>query len=89
MEKKAFNCFLCGHGFRVIIYFKFFFYFRIGKFSEAGKGTPEDLLYFYSHLDAGGTVRRIDEVLLIYRYHPDATTFSVDELVDLILFFIN
>lgn len=54
-------------------------YERVGKFSEAGKGTPEDLLFFYNHLDAGGTLRRIDEVLLIYRYHSDATTFSVDE----------
>lgn len=52
---------------------------RAGKFSEAGKGTPEDLIFFYKHLDEGGTVRRIDEVLLIYRYHENATTFSILE----------
>ncbi|KAK3922434.1 UDP-GlcNAc:betaGal beta-1,3-N-acetylglucosaminyltransferase-like protein 1, partial [Frankliniella fusca] len=52
---------------------------RVGKFSEAGKGTPEDLIFFYKHLDGGGTVRRIDECLLIYRYHQNAMTFSIHE----------
>lgn len=52
---------------------------RVGAFSEDGRGTPEDLLFFYRHLDLGGTVRRLDEVLLSYRYHPAQTTFSVHE----------
>lgn len=52
---------------------------RVGGFSEAGQGTPEDLLFFYKHLDHKGTIRRVDEVLLIYRYHENATTFSIHE----------
>lgn len=52
---------------------------KIGIFSEQGSGTPEDLLFFYDHLDAGGDVFRVDKPLLNYRYHPDATTFSIDE----------
>lgn len=46
-------------------------------FSEDGKGTPEDLIFFYKHLDLGGCILRADEFLLKYRYHPEATTFSV------------
>lgn len=52
---------------------------EVGGFSEAGKGTPEDLLFFFSHLRNGGEVHRIDEDLLTYRYHLQATTFSVSE----------
>ncbi|EEB11236.1 glycosyltransferase, putative [Pediculus humanus corporis] len=52
---------------------------KVGLFSEKGKGTPEDLLFFYAHLDLGGTVRRVDKVLLYYRYHSNCTTFSVSE----------
>ncbi|XP_071533180.1 queuosine-tRNA galactosyltransferase-like [Panulirus ornatus] len=52
---------------------------RVGGFNEAGAGTPEDLLFFFTHLQKGGQVVRHDEELLIYRYHPQATTFSVDE----------
>jgi hypothetical protein len=48
-------------------------------FDESGKGTPEDLIFFYKHLDAGGDVLRTEEVLLTYRYHAGATTFSVSE----------
>ncbi|XP_055389404.1 UDP-GlcNAc:betaGal beta-1,3-N-acetylglucosaminyltransferase-like protein 1 [Condylostylus longicornis] len=48
-------------------------------FSENGKGTPEDLIFFYKHLDNGGNVIRSNEILLIYRYHLSATTFSVSE----------
>ncbi|XP_022659476.1 UDP-GlcNAc:betaGal beta-1,3-N-acetylglucosaminyltransferase-like protein 1 isoform X2 [Varroa destructor] len=55
-------------------------YSRIpGGFSEQGKGTPEDLIFFYKHLDLGGSIRRVDEDLLMYRYHPNATTFSISE----------
>lgn len=52
---------------------------RVGGFSEAGQGTPEDLIFFYRHLDLGGAVRRVDETLLVYRYHENATTFSILE----------
>ncbi|XP_050692203.1 UDP-GlcNAc:betaGal beta-1,3-N-acetylglucosaminyltransferase-like protein 1 isoform X1 [Eriocheir sinensis] len=52
---------------------------RVGGFSEEGAGTPEDLIFFFHHLRLGGRVLRHDDELLIYRYHPHATTFSVSE----------
>ncbi|XP_060108272.1 UDP-GlcNAc:betaGal beta-1,3-N-acetylglucosaminyltransferase-like protein 1 isoform X1 [Heteronotia binoei] len=52
---------------------------HVGKFDEGGKGTPEDLLYFYEHLRKGGEVFRVDQCLLLYRYHPKAATHSVLE----------
>lgn len=52
---------------------------KIGGFSEAGKGTPEDLLFYFAHLKLQGILLRVDEDLLMYRYHPEATTFSIDE----------
>ncbi|CAL8130690.1 unnamed protein product [Orchesella dallaii] len=53
-----------------------------GGFSESGKGTPEDLIFFYKHLDQNGMVARVDEELMVYRYHSSATTFSVtDEII--------
>ncbi|XP_064080487.1 LOW QUALITY PROTEIN: UDP-GlcNAc:betaGal beta-1,3-N-acetylglucosaminyltransferase-like protein 1 [Macrobrachium nipponense] len=51
----------------------------VGGFSEAGKGTPEDLIFFYKHIGSGGKIIRHDDELLIYRYHPHATTFSIHE----------
>lgn len=52
---------------------------NVGGFSESGKGTPEDLIFFYKHLDLNGRVCRVDEVLLEYTYHPEAATFSIHE----------
>lgn len=52
---------------------------RVGGFSETGAGTPEDLIFFYRHLDMGGKVARVDKSLLLYFYHPSATTFSIDK----------
>ncbi|KAJ9596448.1 hypothetical protein L9F63_012532 [Diploptera punctata] len=52
---------------------------RIGGFSEEGKGTPEDLIFFYKHLDEGGKLYKVPECLLVYRYHQHATTFTVHE----------
>lgn len=52
---------------------------RVGGFDETGKGTPEDLIFFYRHLDLNGGIHRVDEVLLVYRYHPLQTTFTIDE----------
>ena len=40
---------------------------------------PEDLLFFYDHLRKGGGVVRVDQSLLLYRYHPSAATHSVLE----------
>ncbi|XP_047688038.1 UDP-GlcNAc:betaGal beta-1,3-N-acetylglucosaminyltransferase-like protein 1 isoform X3 [Prionailurus viverrinus] len=51
----------------------------VGPFDEGGKGEPEDLLFFYSHLRKGGGVIRVDQSLLLYRYHPNAATHSVLE----------
>ncbi|XP_065193924.1 queuosine-tRNA galactosyltransferase-like [Sycon ciliatum] len=51
---------------------------RAGPFDESGKGTPEDLLFFFSHLRHGGGVGRCDEDLLMYRYHENAATFSIN-----------
>ena len=52
-----------------------------GGFSEEGYGTPEDLIFFYSHLDNKGNILRADEVILEYLYHPGATTFSIQQYV--------
>lgn len=48
-----------------------------GGFSEEGKGCPEDLIFFYKHLDQQGIIKRVEECLLKYRYHSGSTTFSV------------
>lgn len=52
-------------------------YRNVGGFNESGTGTPEDLIFFYNHIDLGGELYRVDEELLIYTYHEGATTFSV------------
>ena len=51
----------------------------VGGFDESGRGTPEDLIFFNKHLDIGGKLARVDEDLLMYRYHANAATFSVSE----------
>ncbi|XP_067296774.1 queuosine-tRNA galactosyltransferase isoform X2 [Pseudorasbora parva] len=52
---------------------------RVGPFEERGKGVPEDLIFFYQSLRCGGSVVRVDECLLVYRYHERAATHSVLE----------
>lgn len=52
---------------------------KVGGFDEGGQGVPEDLIFFYRHLDLGGSVMRVDEDLLMYRYHITSATFSVKE----------
>ncbi|XP_028175599.1 UDP-GlcNAc:betaGal beta-1,3-N-acetylglucosaminyltransferase-like protein 1 [Ostrinia furnacalis] len=52
-------------------------YDRVGGFNESGLGTPEDLIFFYNHVDLGGDLHRIDEELVIYTYHELSATFSV------------
>ncbi|XP_040505556.1 UDP-GlcNAc:betaGal beta-1,3-N-acetylglucosaminyltransferase-like protein 1 isoform X3 [Gallus gallus] len=54
-------------------------FYHVGKFDEGGKGVPEDLLFFYKHLQKGGGVLRVNRCLLLYRYHPQAATHSVHE----------
>ncbi|KAK7161059.1 hypothetical protein R3I94_003898 [Phoxinus phoxinus] len=51
----------------------------VGAFNEGGKGVPEDLLFFYQSLRCGGVLLRVEECLLVYRYHPLAATHSVLE----------
>ncbi|XP_029950777.1 UDP-GlcNAc:betaGal beta-1,3-N-acetylglucosaminyltransferase-like protein 1 isoform X2 [Salarias fasciatus] len=52
---------------------------EVGSFDEGGKGVPEDLLFFYQSLRRGGGLTRVDECLLVYRYHDNAATHSVTE----------
>lgn len=52
---------------------------KVGGFSEKGKGIPEDLIFFYKHLDLSGQVTRVNADLMKYRYHPECTTFSISE----------
>ncbi|XP_026523390.1 UDP-GlcNAc:betaGal beta-1,3-N-acetylglucosaminyltransferase-like protein 1 isoform X2 [Notechis scutatus] len=54
-------------------------FYLVGRFNEEGKGTPEDLLFFYEHLRKGGEVFRVDQCLLLYRYHAQAATHAVLE----------
>jgi len=54
-------------------------YDSVGGFDEGGKGVPEDLIFFYSHLSHGGSLTRVDQDLLMYRFHPQCQTFSVKE----------
>ncbi|XP_030636262.1 queuosine-tRNA galactosyltransferase [Chanos chanos] len=54
-------------------------YQKVGPFDEGGKGVPEDLLFFYESLCRGGGVIRLNQCLLLYRYHPHAATHSVLE----------
>lgn len=54
-------------------------YLKVGPFDEGGKGVPEDLLFFYQSLRQGGGVARVDQCLLVYRYHEKAATHSVTE----------
>ncbi|XP_012658279.1 UDP-GlcNAc:betaGal beta-1,3-N-acetylglucosaminyltransferase-like protein 1 [Otolemur garnettii] len=51
----------------------------VGTFDEGGQGVPEDLLFFYEHLRKGGGVVRVDQNLLLYRYHLHAATHSILE----------
>ncbi|KAM6940683.1 queuosine-tRNA galactosyltransferase [Xenentodon cancila] len=54
-------------------------FLKVGPFDEGGKGVPEDLLFFYQILRVGGSLLRVDQCLLVYRYHEKATTHSVTE----------
>uniref|UniRef100_A0A3Q3XRJ9 Glycosyltransferase 2-like domain-containing protein n=1 Tax=Mola mola TaxID=94237 RepID=A0A3Q3XRJ9_MOLML len=54
-------------------------FLKVGQFDEGGKGVPEDLLFFYQSIRQGGVVARVDQCLLVYRYHEKAATHSVAE----------
>lgn len=79
LEKQIYTCF--GPTVLMPTWFcKRSCYDKVGQFDESqAKGIPEDLIFFYNHLRIGGGVKRVDDVLLTYRYHPEATTFSVTD----------
>ncbi|GLD72655.1 UDP-GlcNAc:betaGal beta-1,3-N-acetylglucosaminyltransferase-like protein 1, partial [Lates japonicus] len=52
-------------------------FLKVGPFDKGGKGVPEDLLFFYQSLRLGGGLSRVDQCLLVYRYHEKAATHSV------------
>nr|XP_019939482.1 PREDICTED: UDP-GlcNAc:betaGal beta-1,3-N-acetylglucosaminyltransferase-like protein 1 [Paralichthys olivaceus] len=54
-------------------------FLKVGPFDEGGKGVPEDLLFFYQSLRQGGDLFRVNQCLLVYRYHEKAATHSVTE----------
>ncbi|CAH0547615.1 unnamed protein product [Brassicogethes aeneus] len=54
-------------------------YEEVGGFLEEKIGCPEDLIFFYKHLDNGGKIYRVDEELLVYTYHLGATTFLINK----------
>lgn len=41
------------------------------------QGTPEDLMFFYKHLQLGGELCKVEKELLTYRYHQDCQSFNV------------
>ncbi|XP_035263279.1 UDP-GlcNAc:betaGal beta-1,3-N-acetylglucosaminyltransferase-like protein 1 isoform X2 [Anguilla anguilla] len=71
-----------SHGPTVIMPTWFFsrrWFHKVGIFNEGGKGVPEDLLFFYQNLRLGGGVVRLEECLLVYRYHELAASHFVLE----------
>ena len=54
-------------------------YDKVGGFQEITCGFPEDLDFFYKHVNSGGRLIKIEKALLIYRYHEDCATFSVHQ----------
>ncbi|KAK3090179.1 hypothetical protein FSP39_009808 [Pinctada imbricata] len=52
---------------------------KVQGFDEGGKGVPEDLIFFFRHLELGGDLYRVEEDLLMYRYHTEATSFSIHQ----------
>ncbi|XP_076272113.1 queuosine-tRNA galactosyltransferase-like [Rhynchophorus ferrugineus] len=52
---------------------------RVGGFPDTKTGCPEDLIFFNKHLDLGGRICRVEEILLTYTFHANQTTFSINE----------
>lgn len=49
----------------------------VGGFLETGPGTPEDLDFLYRHVRLGGTLARVTEPLVMYRYHEHQQSHGV------------
>ncbi|XP_053711543.1 UDP-GlcNAc:betaGal beta-1,3-N-acetylglucosaminyltransferase-like protein 1 isoform X2 [Synchiropus splendidus] len=76
------SCVYTSHGPTVIMPTWFCsrdWFLEVGLFDEGGKGVAEDLLFFYQSLRQGGGAVRVDQCLLVYRYHEKAATHSVTE----------
>lgn len=50
-----------------------------GMFCEIQDGFPEDLEFYYRHLECNGKLIKIEIPLLIYRYHHSSASFNVHE----------
>jgi len=57
------------------------FYRNGSGFVETKVGTPEDMIFFYRHLETGGGIHKICQILQIYRYHDQSVSFSVTNKV--------
>eukprot|EP00386_Alphamonas_edax_P002621 GDKI01007909.1.p1 GENE.GDKI01007909.1~~GDKI01007909.1.p1 ORF type:complete len:413 (-),score=56.67 GDKI01007909.1:23-1261(-) len=54
-------------------------YLAGGKFKEDPTiALPEDLMFLYAHTHKGGGLHRVDEPLVVYRYHENCMSFRVD-----------
>jgi len=53
---------------------------RVGGYDETFPSCPEDMIFFYAHLGKGGTLRKVDKVLVQYRYHEGSTCKRIHRL---------
>jgi len=54
---------------------------KVGAYDETYPGCPEDLIFFYAHLERGGSLHKVDQKLLVYRYHIESTCQAIHRLV--------
>eukprot|EP01134_Creolimax_fragrantissima_P002293 CFRG2293T1 len=52
-------------------------FYNVGAFSEAGRGTPEDMIFLYKHMDLNGALAKVAEPLVMYRYHKHSQSHGV------------
>eukprot|EP01130_Rhizamoeba_saxonica_P011302 TRINITY_DN4692_c0_g1_i2.p1 TRINITY_DN4692_c0_g1~~TRINITY_DN4692_c0_g1_i2.p1 ORF type:complete len:169 (-),score=22.35 TRINITY_DN4692_c0_g1_i2:27-533(-) len=49
---------------------------KVGGYN-ADTNSPEDMIFFYRHLELGGSLLKVDDVLLKYRYHENMTSHKI------------
>ena len=49
----------------------------VGGYDESYPGCPEDMIFFYKWIEHGGKVCKIKESLTLYRWHENATSYSI------------
>lgn len=49
----------------------------MGGFETSWPGTPEDMIFFYRWIESGGFICKVQEPLVIYRWHENATSLGV------------